>query len=242
MLSALATLTDRVVVALIDKVVIPDPPDGCEYLEIGQAVYDEINAEIIDRYRCLKWRLVDDGAGAFVQVENLREKAFYAICNTGDRAIVSLDTAIADFTRPGTEVVEISQEDFLTMKSNPTTHDADSLVPAWDCAIDGTVTARPDTRPVLHVTQTGDAVAGNPLPPITFELKDSGGIPIPVTASRQILITSISGQKLTRLSLTNGVKVVTPTLEAGSYEIATADSAAYRVAGDTKLDVAEAWA
>ncbi len=241
MLAAVARLTTGVVVATMDTPALPAvAPDNTEYLPLSPGIYNDLKDDLFNDNRSLRWRLVDDGAGSFLMVENLADKFFYAICNTGDRAIVALDTAIPDFTRPGLEVVEISQADFLAINAGGQWHDAGGLVANRNCAVDGTVTARPDTRPVLRVTAPGPHEAG--VVTINFALEDSAGVPMPVTGSRDIIIRQADTERRVRVELTNGVETKTPTLTGGRYDLTSADLIDYRMTGDTILEVAEAWA
>ena len=53
--------------------------------------------------------------------------------------------------------------------------------------------------------------------------------------------TANSAGTRVRVALTGGVKSVSPTLVAGKYELKTPDSVAYRIEGDTTINVAEEW-
>lgn len=169
-------------------------------------------------------------------------RTWYAIARTSDRAVVGLDQSYdpSDLgaLAPGLERVEVTKSDWGAINENQ--HHAMNL-PAWDCAADGTITPRADARFNLLVNQN-DTVDVGTSHQIDFSLQDDQGAPAPVTATRQIIVSTPSGERRVNLSLVNGTATVNRTFtETGLYVISSADPATYRVSGTTKLNVGESW-
>lgn len=222
--------------AVTDPSGFPFAPDGYSYAAVSDDEFDSLDS-IVNAAGRLSWKW--DGS-AVVSNPKPGQRPFIVICDSTTRAVVSLDREIPSFVPPGHEWVSVNADDFASI-SNQQFHDEAMASAAWDCAPDGTVTPRNDTRLNLVVTTQTSGLVNVPHS-IDFELQDAFGNTVVVTASRAIKVVTPAGARTVTLSLVNGLATVSPTLQAaGDYRIWSAEPDVYRVSGDVAFNLGEQW-
>lgn len=217
--------------------------DQLSLVSVSVPAYDGLGALMEpDGWHRWRWR------NSVVQARP-RGAVFGLLVRDGVVRRAAVATTAAALVAPEGSTVKVVDEETYSLVRDTLRHGGDGPY-AWGVDQAGDLIQISDPRPVLFVTHSGQATVGVPTQ-IDFEVRNAAGNPVNVTQTRTVLVRRVlrvNGQESdvetlrVNLPIVNGTRSSTRTIQAaGRYEFASADPMVYRVAGQTVIEVAEAW-